>query len=138
MSSNAMLSQWTVIAMGAVGGPYTDIGEINSYNGFDGQAADIDVTTLTSTAKEFRAGLQDFGNFTLNVNRVFSDAGQIAVESAKASGVVREFQVTLSDAKIILFQGVIKSFTFDAGVDHVYKGSITVRMTGSPTFPTYP
>src|SRR5690348_12763382 len=98
MTSKAVSAQGTTLEISADGTSFTPIKEIKTYSGFDGQASEIDVTNLDSTAKEYRLGLQDFGNLQVDVNIVKSDPGQILVNAAKAAGTVYKFQMTLNDA----------------------------------------
>lgn len=70
MSSNALESQGMTIARGDGATPtevFTTIPEVKSISGPDGSANEIDVTDLSSSAKEFRMGLQDEGNITLDM-----------------------------------------------------------------------
>jgi hypothetical protein len=57
--------------------------EMITFTGFDGEASDIDVTSLDSTAKEFKEGLPDNGNFKADFNYVAADPGQIAMRAAR-------------------------------------------------------
>jgi hypothetical protein len=109
----------------------TTVGEVISFSGFDGEASDIDITTLASTAKEFRQGLQDFGNFSLEVNRDPNDAGQAVLDANKAAQLTREFVLTLASGDIATFNGYVKSLTSAGGVDAVVTGSCNIKVTGT-------
>lgn len=113
------------------GGTPVIIGEIISFSGIDGEASEIDITTLASTAKEFRQGLQDFGNFTIELNRDPSDVGQQELESAKAAQATREFILTLASGDVFTFDGFVKSLTTAGAVDAVVTGSSSIRITGA-------
>jgi hypothetical protein len=60
--SNAIETQGFQLMIGNGDSPltYTEVKEITKFQGFDGQAAEIDTTHLRSTAKEYLMGLQDF------------------------------------------------------------------------------
>ncbi len=107
------------------------VGGATSFSGFDGEASEVDITTLASTAKEFRLGLQDFGNFTIELQRDPSDVGQAAMEAAKASGATREMVVTLPGGAIATFDVLVKSLTGAGGVDATFTGSAGLRITGA-------
>lgn len=109
---------------------YLEIVAITSFSGFDGQAAEIDVTHLKSTAKEFLMGLQDFGNFSLEVNYLPDDPGQQALRSAKATRVVQDFRLTFSDQSKVTFQAYVTSAPVSGGVDAKVDGSFNLRITG--------
>lgn len=113
---------------------WTEVKEIVSFSGFDGQAAEIDVTHLQSTAKEFLMGLQDFGNFTLEANYLPADAGQDAMRAAKASRDIKTFRCTFSDATTATFSGYVLSASASGGVDSKVDTSFNVRISGDVVF----
>lgn len=111
---------------------FTSVGGMNTYSGFDGQASEIDVTDMDSTAKEFRLGLQDFGNLNINLKAVLpTDPGQLAIRAAKTAGTLLIYRIKNSDGQTIACQGYAKKFTEDSGVDKVRSGQITLRLTGT-------
>ncbi len=107
------------------------VGGVVSFTGFDGEASDIDITTLASTAKEFRQGLQDFGNFSIDLMRDPTDPGQIELESAKAAQSTRECTLTLASGDVATFNAYVKSVTAAGGVDAVVTGSSNLKITGA-------
>ena len=113
---------------------YTAVSEIVSFSGFDGSAAEIDTTSLESTAKEFLMGLQDFGNFTLEANYLPDDTGQDLLRAAKASRAVQAFKITFSDSSEATFQGYVLSASVSGGVDAKVDTSFAIRITGDVTF----
>ncbi len=113
---------------------YTEVKEITSFNGFDGQAAEIDVTHLRSTAKEFIMGLQDFGNFSIEVNFLPDDPGQTALRDAKESREIQLFRATFSDNSTATFNAYVTSAPISGGVDGKVDGSFNLRITGDVTF----
>jgi hypothetical protein len=50
--------------------------EMTTFSGLDGEASDVDVTSMDSTAKEFLSGLGDNGSFKGDFNYVSDDPGQ--------------------------------------------------------------
>ena len=93
--SNAIESQGSVFAIGNADGPpetFTPVGELMTMSGLDGQASEIDVTSLQSTAKEFLMGLQDWGSFKLEGNYLSADSGQDKMRAAKASRAKKHFK----------------------------------------------
>jgi len=113
---------------------YTEIEEVKSFSGFDGAASEIDVTTLKSTAMEFRLGLQDFGSFKVEINVLNADPGQAACAAAKASGEVKNFRLTLPNAEVASFSGLVKSMPAQGGVNGIFGGSMDIRITGEVTW----
>lgn len=134
--ANAIETQGFKFEIGNNNSPltWTEVKEVTSFTGFDGQAAEIDVTHLQSTAKEFLMGLQDFGTFTIEVNYLPTDAGQDDMRAAKASREIQDFRVTFSDTSTATFQGYVLSAPISGGVDSKVDSSFAVRITGDVTF----
>jgi hypothetical protein len=130
--SDALETQGFMFEIGDGASPldYTEVKEVVSFNGFDGQAAEIDVTHLQSVAKEFIMGLQDFGTFSMDVNFLPSDPGQLIMRAAKADRSIQDLKLTFSDGTIAIFQGYILSSPVSGGVDAKVNSSFAVRITG--------
>ncbi len=107
------------------------VGGIVSYKGFDGEATDINITTLASTAKEFRQGLQDFGKFELTLMRDPFDAGQAEMDSAKSAHATRTCVLTLPSGDFATFQAYVKMLDTTGGVDKVVEGTCNMKITGA-------
>lgn len=135
--SDAVKSQGLIVKIGDPGDSpvsLVEIKEIVNFSGFDGQAAEIDVTHMRSTAKEFLQGLQDFGNMQFDVNYLGSDPGQDEARAAKASQSKKYFLMTFSDSSTAAFEGFVMSAPMSGGVDSKIDGSLTIRITGDVTF----
>jgi len=113
---------------------WTQINNLIAFKGFDGQANEIDRTNLSSVAKEVLLGLQDFGHFTIDVDRDFADPGQMALDAAKRAGTIKQFKLTLPNGKTATFSGFVKNSPLDGGVDQILKTTgISIRITGDVT-----
>jgi hypothetical protein len=112
----------------------TSVGQVSSVSGFDGQADEIDVTHLQSTAKEFLIGLQDFGNVTLELLLGSGDTGQARLRALKASAAIGQFSITLSNGEIAAFRALVRSFTFTNPSNEAARGSVQLRVTGEPAW----
>ena len=123
-------AQGAVITIDNVSTVATTIGEVKNFAFGDGAAADIDITTLASTAKEFRQGLQDNGDLTLELNRDPSDAGQIVLLEARAAQATREVVITLASGDVATFDAYVKSVSTDGAVDDVITGTASLKITG--------
>jgi hypothetical protein len=112
------------------------IGEVKSFNGPGGQASEIDVTTLESTAKEFLMGLQDEGEISMEVNFDPADVGQVFCRNARANQTRNSYRITLPNAAAtkLDFLAFCKGFSLAGGVDDVVKASLTLRVTGAVTY----
>jgi hypothetical protein len=112
---------------------FTQIANIKTFSGFDGSASEIDVTNLASTAKEYRLGLTDPGQFTIEIDYDGTNAGHNALRAKQISGLLSNFQLTLPNAAVITFTGYVKKFALAGGVDAVAKTSVDIRISGAIT-----
>lgn len=115
---------------------YTAVGNVRSFQGFDGQASEIDVTNFASTAKEFRLGLVDNGNISFEIDLDNADAGQVACRSAMVGALLKDMKLILPSGSTptASFQGFVRQFSVSGGVDDVVKASIQVRISGAVTW----
>lgn len=137
MTSSAISAQGTTFSIdtAASGGPtYTAINNIKTFSGFDGASSEIDVTNLSSSAKEYRLGLEDNGQFSIELDRDFSDAGQTALLAARDGQSGKSFKLILSNGENAIFTGYVKKFSMAGGVDQVVKGSVDIRISGAVTW----
>jgi hypothetical protein len=110
------------------------IGNIKTYSGFDGEASEIDVTDLDSTAKEFILGLIDHGSIGIDYFTDFSDAGQDALRVAALSGASVDMILTLTDSPVTTatFTAFVKNaHKLDGGVDAANEGSAALKISGA-------
>lgn len=107
-----------------------------SFSGFDGEASEIDVTNLLSTAKENLIGLIDNGSFSIEFHPDYqaSATGQAALRAKAISGATAAFELTLKDNTTIAFDGLVKNAHSAAGgVDAALSGSASIKITGPLT-----
>jgi hypothetical protein len=123
-------SQGATLSIDSAAGTPVLIECIRSFEGMTGEASEIDITCLTSTAKEFRQGLQDFGTITIELMRDPRQVGQIELEAAKAAQATRTFILTLDSGDIATFEGFVKSLTTSGAVDEALTGTAVIRITG--------
>lgn len=135
MASNAISAQGSKLSIeSATPGTYTQIKELKSFSGFDGKASEIDVTTLDSTAKEFKKGLRDNGNFSFDLNRVYTDPGQILLDAGQGEEAAHNFKLELPNGKIATFAALVMSFNLSGQVDGVLAASSSLRISGAVTW----
>jgi len=142
MAAPAILAQGTTFSTDAVGGSTPKVIDgVRSVSGVgSGKAAEIDTTSLASTAKEFRMGLQDFGTVTLNVNWNLDDVGQKALYDAMDAQLAQKFIMTLPATNPTATLNVwtatvyVLSMELEAGADSVAMGTVTLRVTGEPVW----
>lgn len=142
MAALAILSQGTVVTIDDVGGSSaTTINGVKSISGIgSGEAPDIDVTTLDSTAREVRAGLQDFGSMTMEFVWNLDDAGQAEMLAKMDAQTPAKLIITLPSSNPSVTLNVwtgtvyIKKMEAALGVDGVVNGTATIRVTGEPAW----
>lgn len=113
---------------------WTTVGNWKSWSGFDGQASVIDVTNLSSTAKEFRLGIVDPGTIDLEFDQDNSDTGQALLLAAYNGSLSKQFKITLPNAQTATFTGYTRKFTSAGGVDQVVKRQGTLQISGGVTW----
>ena len=130
MASTAIDSQGSTLTVDT-----SAIGNLKSFSGFDQEASEIDVTNLSSLAKEKRAGLQDFGSFQVEWHVDHSDVGQAAMHVLQGSGGTGAFVLTLPNADTVTFSAVVKNaYRMSGGVDAVVEGGAVLAVDGLPEF----
>jgi hypothetical protein len=130
MASTAIDTQGATLTVDA-----TPVGNLKSFSGFDAEASEIDVTNLSSQAKEKRAGLQDFGSFQLEWHPNKADTGQAAMQALQGTGALGSFVLTLPNTDTITFSAVVKNaYRMSGGVDAVIEGGAVLAVDGLPEF----
>lgn len=101
----------------------------------DAQADEIEATHFQSTAKEYLAGLIDFGEAQLKVNLNPANEGQRKAFAAVESGVAQSITVLFPFATPVTlsFQATVRQFKIGAATGSVVSADITLRVTGSIT-----
>lgn len=134
MSSSALTSQGMTFGRGDAASPevYTTIPEITTISGPGGSASEIDVTDLSSTAKEFRLGLQDEGSISFTINYIPGNTVHAGLRTDRAASTLRNFRIAFTDSPQTTwtFAGYVNGFTVDNGVDNVTTASVTIRISG--------
>lgn len=104
--------------------------------GFDGEAADVDVSHLRSLEKEYLIGLGDSGNMALQLwLPSTADTGQARLRALKRSGAAAAFSITLASGQIAAFMGSVKSFSFEPlAVDGAFGGNCNIKLRAAPSW----
>lgn len=136
MAAPAILTQGTTITFHAV-----TVNGHQSLSGIgSGVAKKIDVTTLASTAKEFRMGLQDWGDFTMKFIWNLDDLGQAEMFAYKDSQSVAAMVITFPATNPTVTANVFTANVYclqmqaDADADGVLQGTATFAVTGEPVW----
>lgn len=135
--SSAVQTQGTVFKVGDGGSPeiFNAVAEVVDFDGPGGTAAEIDVTNLGSTAKEYILGLKDEGDFSLTVNFIPGDAQQTRLFTLRDTRASANFKLVLYDgaSTTFSFAGYVKQFSITGKADDKVVGKIALRITGAVT-----
>lgn len=122
-------------ASGSIQGTtYLTIANFRTYNGLDGQASEIDVTNMSSLAKEIRLGLVDYGQLQIELDHNLTDPGQARVQQQYVAGALTQFILALPNGDVAGFTGYARKFSVQGGVDQVVKRQLDVRISGAVTW----
>jgi hypothetical protein len=113
------------------------IGELTNFTGPGGQANEIDVTHLGSTAREFVMGLKDSGTVTAELQFKPGDVGQVFLRKRQeVLSVPTAFVLKLSDTANteLTFNAFVQNFSISGAVDDKVTASVTLRVTGDVTW----
>lgn len=139
MPSTAISAQGSTLQIDNTtpGTPDVAIANLISFSGLDGEATEIDRTNMSSTAKEKLIGLQDFGNFTFEMDPDYTDTGQNTLRSAQGSGSTKAFLLTLPNGVTLAFSGFVRNASsITGGVDAKLGGNVAISIDGAVTVTT--
>lgn len=127
-----------VYTSGGIWTPQTmvEVGEVRSISGFDGEAADLDVTHLRSVGKEYLTGLAEFGNVQLTLwLPTSSDAGQKRLRDLREIQAQSAFSITLASGQVCAFIGLVKSFSLTGlEVDGAVQAGCNIKVSNAPAW----
>lgn len=136
MAAPAILSQGTTVSFHAV-----VVNGVQSITGIgSGSASKIDVTNLASTAKEYRMGLQDWGDMEMKFIWNLDDLGQAEMETYRASQQPGALIITCNAtnptlaANVFTAQVYVLKMESSINADGILEGSATLAVTGLPTW----
>lgn len=138
MSSNALEAQGMLIKIGNGASPevFSTISEIKTFSGPTGSAAVIDVTDLSSSAKEKRMGLADEGQLSFTINYIPDNTQHTLLRTRRASREETNFKMVFTDdspSTTWSFSAFVTGFAVSGAVDNVVEANVTLEITGSIT-----
>ena len=123
-----------------ISGTKIDVGGLTDFNGPQTTRAEIDVTTLASTAKEYALDLKDLGTFTSTMQTRYGDPAQQILLANMDSTDTLEFDLVLPDdgygngPVTLSFKGRVQSFPIQGSMGQVITTSLSIRITGAVEF----
>jgi len=116
---------------------YVQIGQVISIAGPSGTQGQIDVTHLSSVAREYIASLPDFGTVSMEViwDPVTASVQHDALWADFNSGAVIGYQIRLSNSPQteLTFDAFITEHPVNIAVDDKVGATITLQCTGAVT-----
>jgi hypothetical protein len=121
-------------------GIFIDVGGVTDFNGPQTSRAEIDATTLCSTAKEYVLDLKDLGTFTSTMQTRYGDPAQQILLANMDGTEALNFKLILPDdgygngPVTITFSGRVQSFPVQGAMGQVITTSLTIRISGDVDF----
>jgi hypothetical protein len=121
------------ISVGASPSAFVTIANVTGFKGPGGAASVIDVSNLSSVAKEKLMGLPDEGQFTLDLNFDPDAATHQSIRNARAARTPCEFKINFTDANptTAVFNGYVLGFEISGQVDQQVKAAVTIEIDGA-------
>ena len=133
MASDGTHGHGTALVAGTNG----TVGNIISVS-IDGQTRDaVDISTMDSTSKfrEFISGMADAGEVTVEVNYDGSAAGVAnSLNTIYQGGTAETWTITMVDTSSFSSAGFITNLSIAVPFDDKITQSITIKLSGVPTF----
>lgn len=115
---------------------FTSLANITDHDGPNAENPDVDVTDLSSTAKEFLPGLTENGELSVNLNFDPTATSHLAAIADQEARTVRNWRIRwgmVSPARTWTFQAYVKSFQTRSQVDGPLTGALTLKISGAIT-----
>jgi hypothetical protein len=115
-------------------GVFQTIAEIRSVNKPNAQVDEVEVTHMASpgTAKEFVAGLTDFGTVDFDINWIPSNATDLFIEAWRAAAETRSVKVIYNGGAVDTFPAFVKDYSAGASSPGAaFQGKLTLRVAGA-------
>lgn len=135
----ALKAQQSTIEIGSGTSPetFSEVEEVVSISGPDGQANLIDTTHLKSTGKEYLPGLGDFGQVTLECNFT-GGTNQMALRTMFATQAdPRNFRISVpedGDAHEFDFAAIVTAWSLNVATDDKVTLNVTLQISGSVAY----
>jgi len=104
-----------------------------SYQINQNPATSIDTTTLCDDEKTSLVGFRDPGTLTFDFFIDPTDPDYLALLDAYDDGEERQFEIIYRNGAVRTLPVIVQSINETGGVDQAIHGSVTLKITGSPT-----
>lgn len=134
MSSLALESQGMLLKIGngLSSETFATITEIKTFSGPGGSATVIDVSDLSSLAREKRMGLNDEGQLSFTINYIPTNTQHALLRTQRASRELTSFQLIFTDTGNTTwdFSAYVNGFSVSGAVDGVVEAQVTLEISG--------
>jgi predicted secreted protein len=134
MSSLALESQGMLLKIGngLSSETFATITEIKTFSGPGGSATVIDVSDLSSLAREKRMGLNDEGQLSFTINYIPTNTQHALLRTQRASRELTSFQLVFTDTGNTTwdFSAYVNGFSVSGAVDGVVEAQVTLEISG--------
>ena len=134
MSSLALESQGMLLKIGngLSSETFATITEIKTFSGPGGSATVIDVSDLSSLAREKRMGLNDEGQLSFTINYIPTNTQHSLLRTQRASRELTSFQLVFTDTGNTTwdFSAYVNGFSVSGAVDGVVEAQVTLEISG--------
>jgi hypothetical protein len=138
MTTNVGIGLGSKFWLDNASGTLTLLDELLSVTPPNPQVADVEATHMGSTAREFIAGLTDYGEGAFEFNFIPNNATDQLIRAAIVDKVGRSFKVVLPIAdgttQEITGECIVKGWVPTDPIDNRMTATLTVRYTSTPSY----
>lgn len=116
---------------------YTTINQVTSITPVGQNRSLIDVTNLSSTAREYKKAIKDGQEINLTIQYDPDDTGHSNLRTDMNSETARSYRVTFTDspAQTVTFDALVTNWSItNVAIDQVLTLEVTLKPTGDLTF----
>lgn len=142
--ANKYIGFATILKRGNGDGPpetFTSIANVRSIDPPKGTGTIVESTTMDNpnAFKQYIAGLRDAGTITFQLAADPADAGYQHVIQDWVSGVLRDWEIVLSDVgqTLFSFSAFVQNFEHKSPIDGLFTADVTLKISGKPTFGSF-
>jgi len=133
----SFVTEGTVLRRGDGGSPevFTAISQIVSLDPAGASRSLIDVTNLSSAAREYKTALKDGAEISVELQYDPGDAEHTGLKTDLDGGTTRNMQIELQTSPVQTwdFAALVTGWNIGAAVDNVYPLRVTLKPTGDIT-----
>ena len=140
MTTTASIGHGIIFKLDNDAGTLTAVGEVTDVQPFSISRDVVDATHMGSTGRyrEFIGGLRDAGEVTFTVNFDPKSATDVLLVAASEDDDARSFEITFPSGDKASGECFVTNYSASAPLDDKMTASVTLKITGAPTFTVAP